>query len=56
MSSVDVLLACLACPLRARCLLTVRAAISSARPRLAPRRSCDSSMCSYCRSAFSVQS
>src|SRR5947209_17067175 len=36
-------------PERARSLLTVRAAISSARLSLDPRSSCESLMCSYCR-------
>ena len=36
----------------ARCLLTVRAAISSARPSPTPRSCSESLMCSYCRFRF----
>src|ERR1700680_707253 len=50
MSSIDVRLASLASPARARSLLTVRAAISSARSSGCPRSSGPSLMCSYCRS------
>src|SRR6185295_6849793 len=41
-----------ASPWRARSLLTVRAAISSARSSPAPRSSSESLMCSYCRALF----
>src|SRR5687767_2502025 len=50
MSLVDVRLDCLASPARARSLLTVRAAISSALSSLLPRFFSPSLMCSYCRS------
>jgi hypothetical protein len=39
-------------PARRRCLLTVRAAISSARSLLRPRRFADDLMCSYCLCRF----
>src|SRR6478672_1719587 len=52
MSSVEVRLACLDSPCRARSLFTVRAAISSASSSLRPRSSRPSLMCSYCRSRF----
>src|SRR5262245_2181994 len=52
MSFVDVLLLLRASPERARSLFTVRAAISSARLALCPRRLALSLMCSYCRSRF----
>src|SRR5215207_3830129 len=41
-------------PLRARCLLTVRAAISSARSSPTPRSSSESFTCSYCRLRFAL--
>jgi hypothetical protein len=47
-------LAVLDSPERARSLLTVRAAISSARAVLSPRSSALSLMCSYCRSRFGL--
>src|SRR5947209_9633022 len=50
MSLVDERLRCLASPDRARSLLTVRAAISSATSSDRPRSSSPSLMCSYCRS------
>src|SRR3954468_11640434 len=52
MSLVDERLDVLASPARARSLLTVRAAISSASSSLRPRSSKPSLMCSYCRSRF----
>src|ERR1700739_3241602 len=54
MSRVDVRLAVLASPDRARSLFTVRAAISSARLVLSPRCLALSLMCSYCRSRFGL--
>jgi len=54
MSCVDVRLAVLASPDRARSLFTVRAAISSARLVLSPRCSALSLMCSYCRYRFGL--
>src|SRR5436190_902846 len=53
MSRVELREAVLASPLRARSLLTVRAAISLARLFGVPRSSRLSSMCSYCRSRLS---
>src|SRR6059058_5474123 len=53
MSSVDVRLASLASPERARSLFTVRAAISSATSSPRPRSSRPSLMCSYWRSRLS---
>ena len=55
MSSVDDRLDSLASPARARSLLTVRAAISSAVSSLSPRSSTPSLMCSYWRSRFLLQ-
>src|SRR3954454_11873198 len=52
MSRVEVLLACLDSPDWARFLLTVRAAISSARSSLSPRSLAEDLTCSYCRSRF----
>ena len=52
MSAVEVLLVSSASPLRARSLLTVRAAISSASSSERPRSSSPSLMWSYCRSRF----
>ena len=54
MSRVEVLLAVLALPERARSLFTVRAAISSARLVLSPRRFALALMCSYCRSRLGL--
>src|SRR5579859_5267155 len=54
MSCIDVRLAVLASPDRARSLFTVRAAISSARLVLSPRSMALSLMCSYCRSRFGL--
>ncbi len=51
---MDVRLDSLASPARARSLLTVRAAISSARSSLSPRSSNPSLMCWYCRSRLSL--
>jgi hypothetical protein len=42
------------CPACARCLFTVRAAISFARFVLLPRFLADSLMCSYCRLRFAL--
>src|SRR4051794_30801609 len=50
MSSVELRLDSFASPARARSLLTVRAAISSAVSSLRPRSTNSSLMCSYCRS------
>src|SRR4249919_2885275 len=55
MSSVEVRLDSLASPARARSLLTVRAAISSAVSSLSPRSRSPSLMCSYCRSRLLLQ-
>src|SRR5689334_12122868 len=55
MSSVDVLLFWSASPERARSLLTVRAAISSAVSSSRPRSSSPSLMCSYWRSRLALQ-
>jgi hypothetical protein len=52
MSRVDARERCRDSPLRARSLLTVRAAISSARPSDAPCSFWLSLMCSYCRARF----
>jgi hypothetical protein len=46
--------ALLVSPASRRCLLTVRAAISSARSSLVPRCSTESLMCSYCRVRFAL--
>ena len=54
MSWVEVLLAVLASPERARSLFTVRAAISSARLVLSPRCFALALMCSYCRSRLGL--
>jgi hypothetical protein len=52
MSSRDSFDDVLASPLRARSLLTVRAAISSALSSDEPRSRSESLMCSYCRARF----
>lgn len=54
MSWIDVRLAVLDSPDRARSLFTVRAAISSARLVLSPRRFALALMCSYCRSRLGL--
>src|SRR6266513_2598764 len=55
MSWVELRLACLASPARARSLLTVRAAISSAVSSFSPRSRRPSLMWSYWRSRLSLQ-